>query len=122
MPLSPESSDRSGQAWEDLCNPGLSVQIDSLNVLYPQLSLILRHMGRFLKQSSVLWGPNIKCDPFSIASDQAEREAKPSVEYPIALKSGFYSLLIIEVDSLTQKILSLQASDTQLLRIFCSTF
>lgn len=79
-------------------------------------------MGRFLKQSSVLWGPNIKCDPFSIASDQVEREAKPSVEYPIALKSGFYSLLIIEVDSLTQKILSLQASDTQLLRIFCSTF
>ena len=34
-------------------------------------------------------------------------EAKPSIKYPIALKSGFYSVLIIEADSLTQKTISL---------------
>ena len=53
-------------------------------------------------------GSNLKHDPFSIASGQVEHEADASPEYPIDLKSGFYTLLITEVDSLIQKTISLQ--------------
>ena len=52
-------------------------------------------------------GSNLKHDPFSIGSGQVEHEADASAEYPIDLKPGFYTLLITEVDSLIQRIISL---------------